>query len=146
MAKIKDNGNILSLLRTDCFFPKTIGETEQRDGYFLPVLKNKIGHIRADHNGYRWWSTPWPLHLELEKKEIRMEIDAVFAALTDEDALRDLEALRDFCELHPEACAGTELRDEYDFFFEGEYCNFWIRCITRENDYNMYLNAFVKGD
>lgn len=78
-------------------------------------------------------------------KEIGVEIDHVYEALTAKDALKDLSALKEFCEAHPEACADQQFRSEYNFYLEGEHCNFWIRLITREQDYNLYLNAFVKN-
>ena len=37
------------------------------------------------------------------------------------------------------------LSDEFNFYLEGETCDFWVRLITREKDYNLYLNAYAKA-
>ena len=37
-------------------------------------------------------------------------------------------------------------KDEFSFYYVGELCVFWIRLITRKGDYNMYLNAYIKGE
>lgn len=39
-----------------------------------------------------------------------------------------------------------QFRQEYSFFPEGASCDFWIRLITRERDYNLYLHAFAKEE
>ena len=145
MIKIASS-SILSQLQMECFFTKAIAETEDVPGSIFPVLKHKIGHICADYDGYRWWNTPWPLHPELETPEICAEIDKVYEALTGKTAFCNLTALTSFCKAHPDACVGSEYRNEYNFYFEGERCNYWIRLITRQKDYNLYLNAFVKGN
>lgn len=137
--------NILRQLKTDCSFPWAFKDLERGEDGFLNVPRRKIGHIRADYNGYRWQNTVWPCHPSLATEEISAEIDRTYDALTSEDALKDLSALVRFCEAHPEACVDRQFRQEYSFFLEGEYCDFWVRLITREQDYNLYLNAFIKA-
>lgn len=80
--------SILPQLSTECFFPKTIAEYEPSDCAF-PELRWKIGHLRADYDGYRWWNTAWTTHRGLESAAICREIDAVYGALTGENTLRD---------------------------------------------------------
>lgn len=109
-----------------------------------PVPRRKIGHIRADYDGYRWWSTAWPLHGNLAKAEVTAEIDRTYEALTAKDALADLDTLRRFCWSHPEAQFSPNADDEFNFYLMGERCDFWVRLITREKDYNMYLHAYAK--
>ena len=135
--------NTLKRLKTECPFPEVFEEWEYSEDGWNRVPRRKIGHIRADYQG-RWWNTTWPCHPALATKEIAAEIDRVYEALTAKDALKDLPTLARFCEAHPEACADPEFRQEYNFFLVGEACDFWIRLITRERDYNLYLNAFTK--
>jgi len=26
--------------------------------------RSELGYLRADHDGYRWWNTVWPVHNE----------------------------------------------------------------------------------
>ena len=39
-----------------------------------------------------------------------------------------------------------EYHDEFSFYLEGEVCNYWGRLITRRGDYNLYLNAYTRGE
>ena len=137
--------NILERLKTEYPFPKVFEEWEHPERSWIDIPRRKIGHIRADHDGYRWWNTAWPCHPALATTEIKTEIDRTYEALTAPDALKDLHTLTRFCEAHPEACVDREFRQEYNFFLKGESCDFWIRLITRKRDYNMYLNAFTKS-
>ena len=135
--------NILKRLKTECFFSQVFEDWEWPENSWDRIPRKKIGHIRADYNG-RWWNTVWPCHPELATKEISAEIDRVYEALTAKNALKDLSTLTEFCKAHPEACADRQFRSEYNFFLEGKHCDFWITLITRERDYNLYLNAFTK--
>ena len=107
------------------------------------AANRKIGYIRADYDGYRWWNTVWPYSNVLATPETDYEIDEVYSRLIAADAFPDLAALRRFCFQHMEA-AYDECRDEYNFYYTGVHCVFWIRCITRGRDYNLYLSAYVK--
>ena len=135
--------NILNQRKTECPFPQVFEDLERSEDGFTTVPRSKIGHIRADYHG-RWWNTVWPCHPALATKEISAEIDRTYEALTAKDALKDLDTLTRFCEAHPEACVDREFRQEYNFFLEGEACDFWIRLITRARDYHLYLNACTK--
>lgn len=138
--------NILERLKTKCHFSEVFEDLEQSEDGFSDVPRRKIGHLRADHDGRRWWNTAWPCHPTLATAEIKAEIDQVYVALTAADALKDLPTLTRFCEAHPVAYVDRQFRQEYNFFLEGETCDFWIRLITRKRDYNMYLNAFAKAE
>ncbi len=130
--------NILSMLLTECPFPEVFEDTEKVEGCSFPVPRRKIGHIRADYDGWRWYNTVWPCHKALATLEVCAEIDRVYDALAAPDALKDLAALRKFCTDHMDACISKEYGDEFSFYYVGERCNFWIRLITRKGDYNMY--------
>lgn len=66
---------ILDQLKTECSFPEVFQDTEKPEGSFISVPRRKIGHIRADHDGHRWWNTVWPCHQDLVTQEISAEID-----------------------------------------------------------------------
>jgi len=133
------HASILSELKIECPFPEVFEDKVLING--LPEYCRKIGHIRADHDGYRWWSSIWPLHKELSTPETSKEIDDVYTRLTSKDAFATLSEMTDFCHDHPQAAVD---RTEFNFYYEGEYCLFWIRCITRNKDYNLYVHAFTK--
>lgn len=135
--------NILEQLTTDCPFPKIFEDTEipKRSNY--PEPKKKIAHIRADHDGWRWWCTYWPCHEELATAEAKDEAASVYNALIADDALSDLPTLKRFCRSFPEAAVnGTE--DEFNFYLTGDICHYWLRLITRKGDYNLYLHFYTR--
>jgi len=134
---------ILKRLTDECPFSSIFEDTETREEELFSYPRSKIGHIRADYDGYRWWNTVWPYHNELATMEMRREIDDTYDALTAKDALRDLAALRRFCVSHPDSRVGSS-ETEYSFYLERELCNYWLRLITRKGDYNLYLNAYRK--
>lgn len=138
--------NILEKLMATCPFQEVFEDMEEQKGSCLPVPRLKIGHIRADHDGFRWYNTVWPCHKQLATPEICREIDDVYERLTASDALKDLPTLRKFCNSHMEACIEKEHHDEFGFFYVGKSCDFWVRLVTRKDDYNLYLNAYAKGD
>ena len=133
--------SILSELKTQR--PYLLREYGKADGSLVSC--KKILHIRADYDGYRWWNTIWPCREELATPQVCREADLMYERLTADDAFRDLAALRKFCGKHPEA-AVHGCGDEYNFYFEGERCTYWLRCITRSKDYNLYLHVFAKED
>lgn len=112
----------------------------------LPRYQKKIGHLRADYDGWRWWSTWWPDHAAFLSAARSQEINRFYEALTAHDAFASLQALQRFCAAHPEARVHTWTSDEYNFYYEGALCMYWIRAITRKGDYNLYIHAFVKED
>ncbi|KAF5040612.1 hypothetical protein DSECCO2_531520 [anaerobic digester metagenome] len=136
--------NIIGELKANCPFPQFFEEPDQ-----LPMLgtgyRRKLVHIRADYDGRKWWNTIWTYHDDLATPEMRKEVDAVYAALTAQGAFPNLSALTAFCLSHPEARVNDSRTDEFNFYLEGELCCYWLRCITREKDYNLYLHAFLKS-
>ena len=66
--------NILSQLLLKCPFPEVFEDTETIEGCSFPEPRRKIGHIRADYDGWRWYNTVWPCHRALATQEICKEI------------------------------------------------------------------------
>ena len=124
--------NILSQLLIKCPFPEVFEDTETVEGCSFPEPRRKIGHIRADYDGWRWYNTVWPCHRALATQKVCKEIDRVYDALTAPDALKDLTMLRKFCGEHAAACIAKENKDEFSFYYVGKLCVFWIRLITRK--------------
>lgn len=137
------SGDILSKLMTVCPFPEVFTDMVKQPNSVLAYPRRKIGHIRADHNGWRWWNTIWPVNDELATPEMKREIDEVYDALTSANVFPDLDELVRYCENHPEAKANHS-ETEYNFYLSGDLCNYWIRLITRRKDYNLYLSFYAK--
>lgn len=132
--------SVLSELTPECSFKEVFDDIEAETGY----PKRKIGHMRADHDGLRWWNTVFPCHNDICTAEIATEIDYVYDHLTADNAFRTLAEMKRYCSAHMDCAVSKDNQDEYNFYLEGEYCLFWIRCITRPKDYNLYLHAFTK--
>lgn len=137
---------ILKKLTTKCPFSETFEDTEPAENGVLSYPRRKIMHFRADHDGYRWHNTIWPCHNSLATPEMRREIDTTYNALTAKDALADLPSLRRFCDEHMDARANESSVDEFNFYLRGALCDYWLRLITREKDYNMYLSAYARKE
>lgn len=137
-----NKGSILPELQIECPFSSIFKDVETINGN--SVFRRKIGHIRADYDGFRWWNTVWHCNDNLCTPEIAKEIDTVYERLLSKDAFFTLRAMQEFCYKRLGAAVNERTRDEYNFYYTGKYCYFWIRCITRSGDYNLYLHAFTK--
>lgn len=132
--------SILSKLTFECLFKQVFDDIEAETG----ESKRKIGYMRADYDGLRWRTTVFPCHNDICTAEIAKEIDYVYDRLTADNAFRTLTEMKNCCYAHKDCVASKDNQDEYNFYLEGECCLFWIRCITRPKDYNLYLHAFTK--
>ncbi len=112
--------------------PDSLSTQEQPDA--------QIGHIRAFYDGYGWQGSYFPCRNHLRTSAFDQEALDIYQCLVTQ--LNSLESLRRFCEKYPSAKAGKET---YDFFMNGHTADYWIRFITRSNDYNLYLKAYTKG-
>ena len=143
--KEKLTAPILNRLTAECPFAEVFEDTEKDEHGILAYPRSKIGHIRADHDGWRWWNTVWPCHDDLATLEMKREIDVTYDALTAEDALCDYPTLERFCRSRMDVCVGSS-GTEYNFYLEGDLCDYWLKLITRRNDYHLYLNAYIKKE
>lgn len=132
--------SILSELKPECSFTEIFDDLDEKTG----EPKRKIGYMRADHNGYRWYNSVFPCHNDLCTAEIAHEIDYVYDRLIADNAFRTLTEMQRYCYAHKDCAVSKDTHDEYNFYFEGDHCLFWIRCIARFKDYNLYLHAFTK--
>lgn len=99
----------------------------------------QIGHIRAEWDGYVWRGSYFPCRKELWTETFYRELRNIYCCLVTQ--FYNLEHLREVCKDHPSARVSES---EYDFFMNGHVADYWIRFITRENDYNLYLKGFAK--
>lgn len=98
----------------------------------------EMGYTRSDYDGSQWWNTCFPLNDELKTEQRAKEIDQVTANM--HKAFPSLSALGLFCELFAE-----DLRrdNEYNLYYKGRHANYWIRCIIRKRDYNLYVHSII---
>jgi len=102
---------------------------------------NKIGHLRADHDGYRWHSTSWPNGDRIREptKALIKEFNKVYASL--KDLFPNLQVMRNYCYNHAEFTGDLS---DYSFYHTGKHGLYWIRCITRMGDYNLYIHCYAR--
>ena len=98
-----------------------------------------IAYNRANHDGYRWWSTWFP----------QQEIDDTPNLIAEMDESRDYlfeELLGKGISDIPKAGAyyGAEPSkdQEYHIYGEGNYCGYDVRLINRKKDYNVYIYVY----
>lgn len=133
-------------LKNNCDFDYVWEALETHKGSLTPQPTSKVGHIRADHDGYRWWSNYFAYNDNLKTTDIKNEINEIGSYIIDDlfSGKDGRQKLFDFCFSHPDALLkGTT--DEYDFFINGDFANYWLRAITRIGDYNLYIHVFAKS-
>lgn len=136
------NCSILSELKTQC--PPLLREYTTSDPDVEKTVSCKnIGHIRADYNDGLWRDALRLHDLELITLQVFEEFKVVCRRLTADDAFREPAELRKFCRRHPEAEAGN-CHGEYNFYYEGRSCTYWLHCIPKERDCILYLHAYAR--
>lgn len=133
--------NIMENLTNCCTFSSEWEHTSPGDGLLKncqhPV--NEMGYFRCDHDGRQWWRYPFQVHKDMETKERIAELEAVTEALTE--AFPTLKDLEKYCVENAE-----DLRNdfEYNLYYSGVECNYWIRARIVKQDYNLYVHALAK--
>ena len=135
-------------LKSICSFKDIIddiNEVKDEFGQIQNEHRQKIGYIRADHDGYRWWTTYFPCREELKTEEIKMEIHNICAGIIESETFKNVEAIKTYCFNNPsDDVINFDRPDEYQYYIEGDLCYYWVRFITRKKDYNMYLTVYKK--
>lgn len=101
---------------------------------------SELTYFRADHDGYRWWNTLWPVNRGLETKELTTEFDGVYNDFIKE--FPTLDALRRFCQINAQPTGDPT---EFNLYLERKHGFYWLRVITRKGDYNLYLHCLSKA-
>lgn len=101
-----------------------------------------VTYSRFDYDGYKWWTTWFPGQEEKASPEVLPEIDAFMDALFALLEFKDLRSMRRACKLYAEP---TAEQTEYNLYSETEHCYIWLRLITREKDYNLYVYFYDKN-
>lgn len=133
IATNKALASFVAALSTNCDF---LDAWKDRSPRGLPV--SEMGYSRSDYDGHRWWTTHFLLNDDLKSPQRAEEIDLVTNNL--QAAFPNLSELGLFCELFAE-----DLRrdNEYNLYYKGRYANYWIRCVIRKRDYNLYVHAII---
>lgn len=103
-----------------------------------------VGYFRADHDGYRWHYT-WfnGKNNEANVGETKKELEHVGTQLVFHGFLNGVSSMREFVYEAGATAVSTE-NDEYNFYYSGFCCDYWVRFILRRGDYNMYIKCYQK--
>lgn len=102
--------------------------------------RSELGYFRCDYDGYRWWNTVWPVNGHLSEPELVKEFDSVYDAFLK--AFPTREKMRKYCQ---EQAEPTSDGTEFNAYLDLKYGFYWLRMITRQGDYNLYLHCLSKA-
>lgn len=133
IANNKALASFVAALTRDCDFEDA---WKDRTPGGLPV--SMMGYSRSDYAEHRWWTSFFLKNDALKSEQRATEIDWVTNSM--QKAFPTLSDLGLFCELFAE-----DLRrdNEYNLYYKGKYANYWIRCVIRKRDYNLYIHSFI---
>jgi hypothetical protein len=101
----------------------------------------RILHSRCDHDKYRWF-TSWFTDERDYPERISVGEEATKITF---DVLRLFpNGLRQMREMFNSGEVDKVSEDEGNLYYFGEKANYWIRLITRQGDYNLYVFAYEK--
>ena len=100
-----------------------------------------VGYSRSDYDGRQWWTT-WFTddHIRLES-EFAREIDAFQMAVLAHPDFKTLREMKRICRLYAQR---TSEPTEFNLYSDTEHFYIWLRLITREKDYNLYISYYLK--
>lgn len=127
--------NFVSNLSRYCTF---LGAWDKKGERGFPA--SEMGYTRSDYDSRnrKWWTTPHSVNKDLQTPARAKEIDEITDAM--QKAFPDLNSLGDFCVLFAEDLRRDE---EYNLYYRGRCANYWIRCIIRNRDYNLYVHSII---
>ena len=133
--------NTSRLLR-DCRFHRVFSgpkKTLPLNSVLYPA--SLLAYSRSNYDGCKWWTTWFPGQEEKAPPEVASEMDAFMDALFALPEFKNLRSMRRACKLYAEP---TSEQTEYNLFSETERLYIWLRLITREKDYNLYVYFYDK--
>lgn len=134
--------NTSRLLR-DCNFQRVFSGSKKTlplDSVLYPA--SLIAYSRSDYDGYQWWTTWFHGQEEKALPEVAYEMDAFMDALFALPEFKTLRSMKRTCKLYAEP---TAEQTEYNLYSETEHLYIWLRLITRERDYNLYVYFYDRN-
>ena len=129
--------------------------TKDENALFYSSLKPErdretgcIGHLRADFGteGNKFWSS-WEDHApEIKTQAFKDEFDGIINSLRENGILKNLYTMSVYCyDHHKEAKLNDGRDNEYGFKIKTDNHIYYLRCITRRKDYNLYCYAYDRS-
>ena len=104
-----------------------------------------VGHVRMDfgHGGKEFWHTWWPHNQDqFNTPEFKETLQTVVDALRRDGPLKDLSAMRSYCQQYGGAI--TEDGENFGYIAETEHYQFCLRCTPVPGHYQGYLYCYDK--
>ena len=104
-----------------------------------------VGHVRMDfgHGGKEFWHTWWPHNQDqFNTPEFKETLQTVVDALRRDGPLKDLSAMRSYCQQHGGAI--TKDGENFGYIVETERYQFCLRCTPVPGHYQGYLYCYDK--
>lgn len=104
-----------------------------------------VGHVRMDfgHGGKEFWHTWWPHNQDqFNTPEFKATLQTVVDALRRDGPLKDLSAMRSYCQQHGGGI--TEDGENFGYITETEHYQFCLRCTPVPGHYQGYLYCYDK--
>ena len=133
--------NTITLSPVNTFRHIFEGPQKQVPGYGGRRPAGEVVYARSDYDGRRWWTTWHRMQEDPAPAEQAQEIDSIMDALLELPEFRNLRSLRRTCALYAEP---TSEPTEFNLYGESPGFYLWLRLITREKDYNLYVHFYTK--
>ena len=104
-----------------------------------------VGHVRMDfgHGGKEFWHTWWHHNQDqFNTPEFKATLQTVVDALRRDGPLKDLSAMRSYCQQHGGGI--TEDGENFGYITETEHYQFCLRCTPVPGHYQGYLYCYDK--
>ena len=132
----------LSVLTPFCSFEDVYEDTASTYWFPWEHPETEVCYSRSDYDGHQWWTTWNRCQKEQTAPQLTKEIDEFQSSLMRMDEFRTLNTLRRLCKF----AETTERPNEYNLYSETEHFYIWLRLITREKDYNLYVHYYQKKE
>lgn len=104
-----------------------------------------VGHVRMDfgHGGKEFWHTWWPHNQDqFNTPEFKATLQTVVDALRRDGPLKDLSAMRSYCQQHGGGITGDG--ENFGYIAETEHYQFCLRCTPVPGHYQGHLYCYDK--
>ena len=119
---------------------------DEENLFFSSGVQNQacIGHLRGDFGrGTQFYTTWCDQHGGLKDQEFMDELDDVVNTLRKDGPLKDLTAMRRFCEEHSQAQMSPWSGSEYyGFRVDTALHRYYLRFCPMEGNYNFYIYCY----
>ena len=132
----------MTVLTPSCSFEDVYENTVSTYWFPWEHPETEVCYSRSDYDGHQWWTTWNRCQKEKTAPHLTKEIDEFQSSLMRMDEFKTLNTMRRLCKF----AETTAHPNEYNLYSETEHLYIWLRLITREKDYNLYVHYYQKKE